>query len=90
MIAGRGFAAWPKDRLIQQAQAAGQRAHVLHRAHEWTSAEAKAARVKAGPRQPKPWPHGTVSAYRQQGCRCPLCRHAHTDAMRAYRRTGRP
>lgn len=46
----RGFAVMDPKLQRELAQRGGQRAHELGRAHEWTSAEARAAGIKGGQR----------------------------------------
>lgn len=46
----RGFAVMNPKLQRQLAQRGGQRAHELGTAHEWTSAEARAAGIKSGQR----------------------------------------
>ena len=44
----KGFQAWSKRKRVLNAKVAGQTAHELGRAHEWTSDEARAAGRKGG------------------------------------------
>lgn len=55
----------------------------IARARKKTRANRK-ARLAADPTLR---PHGEVETYRDWGCRCDLCKAAHAEAMRDYRRS---